>query len=86
MKIEKKTWPKLFQDVKNGKKNFDVRLADFRCKPGDVLVLREWDPKKKKYTRRILEKKVKYVLRTKNLTFWPKEDIQKHGFQVMEFK
>lgn len=85
MKIEKKTWPKFFEDIKSGKKNFDVRLADFKCKPGDVLVLREWDPKKKKYSGRVLEKKIKYVLKNKDLTFWTKKDIEKYGLLVMGF-
>lgn len=85
MKIEKKVWPKFFEDIKSGKKTFDVRIADFKCKPGDILVLREWDPKKKKYTGRIIEKKIGYVLKTNNLTFWKKKDIEKYGFQVLGF-
>ena len=49
MIIHKKAWPPFFQAVKNGKKKFDVRLADFNCKPGDWLILEEWNPKTKKY-------------------------------------
>lgn len=86
MKIEKKIWPGYFKDIKRGKKNFELRLADFKCKPGDILVLREWDPKKKKYVGGIIKKKIGYVLRTKNLTFWKKNDIKKHGYQVIGFK
>jgi hypothetical protein len=86
MKIEKKIWPKYFKDIKSGKKNFELRLADFKCKPSDVLILREWDQKKKKYTGRILEKKVAYVLRTKDLTFWAKKDIEECGFQIIALK
>ena len=84
--IRKKTWPKFFEQIKNGKKNFDVRLADFKIKPDDILVLEEWNPKNKKYTGRKLEKKVTYVLKTKNLKFWPKKDIAKYGFQIIAFK
>ncbi len=84
--IEKKTWPELFEKVKLRKKNFDVRLADFKCSPGDILVLKEWDPKLKKYTGRSLRRKAKLVLKTKDLeTFWSKSDIKKHGFQVIGF-
>jgi len=86
MKIEKKVWPKYFRDIKSGKKDFDLRLADFKVKTGDVLLLREWDPKKKKYSGRTLKKKVKYILKTKSLIFWPKKDIEKYGFQIMGFK
>jgi len=86
MKIEKKAWPEMFEDVKNGKKNFDVRLADFNCKPNDVLVFREWNPETKEYTGRIIEKKICYILRTKDAKFWKKEDVKKYGFQVIGLK
>lgn len=86
MKIEKKAWPELFQKVLDGDKKFDLRLADFDCQPGDILVLREWDPGKKKYTGRVLEREVSYVMKTKDLEFWPKEDIEKYGLQVISFK
>jgi len=86
-KIAKKAWPELFEKVKSGEKTFDLRLDDFRCKVGDVLVLREWDPKEKRYTGRVLEKKVTFVLKSKNiLKFWTEEEIAKHGFQVIAFK
>ncbi|PIZ58546.1 hypothetical protein COY23_00435 [bacterium (Candidatus Torokbacteria) CG_4_10_14_0_2_um_filter_35_8] len=86
MKIEKKIWPEYFQEVLNGNKNFELRLADFECNPGDVLVLREWDPKEKKYTGREIEKEITYVLKTKDLRFWPKKEIEKYGFQIISFK
>jgi hypothetical protein len=86
MKLEKKAWPELFQEVLNGTKNFDLRLADFSCKPGDILVLREFDPKTQKYTGRALEKKITHVLKTKDQTFWSSEDVEKFGFQVLGLK
>jgi len=85
--IEKKTWPELFKKVQNGEKSFDVRLNEFRCKKGDILYLREWDPKTKNYTGRTLKKKVEYVLKTRDLEkFWSKNDIIKRGFIIMSFK
>ncbi len=86
MRIEKKTWPDFFQKILDGEKTFELRLADFECKIGDILVLREWDPEKKEYTGRQVEKKVTYVLKTKEIKFFPKEDIEKHGFQVIALK
>jgi ribosomal protein S17 len=84
--IEKKTWPELFEKVKNREKNFDVRLADFKCLPGDVLMLKEWDPKTKNYTGRVIRRKVKFIINTKDLEkFWSKSEIKKHGFQVIGF-
>lgn len=86
MKIAKKTWPDLFQKIIDGDKNFDLRLADFECKEGDILVLEEWDPKTKKYTGRVLEKKVTFVLKTKDIKFWPEKDVEKYGYQIISFK
>ncbi len=86
MRIEKKTWPEAFQKVLDGIKNVELRLADFECKPGDVLVLREWNPKTKEYTGRVLEKEVKYVMRTKDQPYWSKNEVEKYGFQIISFK
>lgn len=44
-------------------------MADFECKPGDTLVLREWDPKTRQYTGRAVEKKVTHVTKTKGQAF-----------------
>lgn len=86
MKIKKKTWPEYFQKILNGDKTFELRLADFECKEDDILVLEEWDPKTKKYTGRVLEKKVSYVLKTKDIKFWPEEDVEKYGYQIISFR
>jgi len=86
-KIEKKVVSPYFDEIISGKKNFEVRLARFRCGPGDVLVLREWDPMEKAYTGRVVERKVGYVLKTKNIEkFWNSEEVAKYGFQVIGFK
>jgi ASC-1-like (ASCH) protein len=44
MKIEKKIWPEYFEKIKSGEKTFELRLADWQCTAGDVLVLKEWNP------------------------------------------
>jgi len=85
-KIEKKTWPEHFQLILDGKKTFDARIADFDINVGDTLILREWDPKTKKYTGRKMEKNVSYVLKTKDQKFWSKNDTNKHGLQIISFK
>jgi len=85
--IEKKAIPKLFEKVWTGEKTFDARLNRFKCKPGDILFLREWDPKKEVYTGRELKKKVTFVLKSKDLEkFWSKEEVYKYGFQIIAFK
>ncbi len=83
--IEKKIWPKYFEMVKSGKKKFDLRLADFRVKEGDILVLKEWDPKKKEYTGRKIKKKVSFVLKFKLNDFGQKKEIKKKGLYVIQF-
>lgn len=86
MKIEKKVQPPYFEAILKGDKNFEVRLNDFECNEGDILILREWDPEKKDYTGRTLEKKITYIVRTKNLPFWSKEEVEKNGYQIIGFK
>ena len=86
MKIEKKVWPKFFQKILDGDKTFELRLADWECKPGDILVLKEWDPEIKEYTGKVIEKKVTYVIKTKDVKFWTKEDVEKYGYQIIAFK
>lgn len=84
-RIEKKVWPEYFQLILDGKKQFELRLADCACAPGDTLHLREWDPATKQYTGRALDKAVTRVLRTKEQRFWPQEDADKYGFQIISF-
>lgn len=86
MRIEKEIWPEYFQKIIDGVKTYELRLADFECKPGDILVLKEYNPKTKLYTGRVVEKIVTYIGKTKSQTFWPKEDVEKFGFQIIAFK
>lgn len=87
MKIPKKVWPEYFQAILDGKKNFELRLADWQCQPGDVLLLQEWDPQTKSYTGREVEKTATYVGIFKlDELFWPKEEIEEHGLMVVSFK
>ncbi len=86
MIITKKIWPEYFNDVASGKKKFELRLADFKAKVGDILFLEEWDPKTKTYTGRSLKTKITYLIKTKGLSFWSKADITKHGFQILQIE
>ncbi len=85
-KIKKKTWPKPFEKILSGEKTFDARLANFACKPGDILILEEYYPKTKKYTGRKIEKKITFILNTKTQKFWSQSDIKKFGLQIIAFK
>ncbi len=85
--IEKKIWPKYFEAILLGKKNFEIRLADFETKEGDILILKEYNPENKKYTGRELKKEITYVAKMNKLDkFWTREEIEKHGIQVIGFK
>ena len=86
MTHEKKVWPEYFQKILDGEKTFEVRLADWECHEGDILILKEWDPKTKDFTGRSLEKKVTYIVKTKDLTFWTKADVDKYGYQIIGMK
>jgi len=88
-RIEKKCWPEYFQEILDGKKTFELRLNDFDINEGDVLVLKEWDHETKDYTGRKLEKKVGYVGKWKIddlMQFWPREEIEAKGIQVISLK
>lgn len=83
--IKKKTWPEFFELVKSGKKNFELRVADFDIEEGDTLILEEWDPETKKYTGRKLEKQAKYILRFKINDFGQEKEIKEKGLYVIQF-
>lgn len=88
MKIEKKILPEWFQKILDGEKTYEFRLADFECNPGDILVLREIDPKTKQFTGRSIEKNVGYVgkVRIDDNSLYSKEQIEKLGFQIISLK
>lgn len=83
--IEKKVWPDFFKLIKSGKKNVEWRLADFGLKEGDILILKEWDPKSKKYTGRELRRSVKFVTKIDPTKFYSIESIKKFGIYLIEF-
>lgn len=86
MEIKKKCWSDLFQKILDGKKNADVRLADFDVREGDVFVFEEYDNVKKEYTGRVIRKKVKNVNKVNFIDFNSVEDVKKFGHWVMEFE
>lgn len=59
--IRKKILPCYFKDVKERKKNFEIRKDEDDVCVGDTLVLREWTGVC--FTGRKISRTVKYVLR-----------------------
>jgi hypothetical protein len=60
---ELKAWPEAFDAVASGDKTFEWRAADRNFQPGDVVVLREWEPKEGAYTGREIVADIGFVLR-----------------------
>ncbi|MFA7385461.1 MAG: DUF3850 domain-containing protein [Candidatus Paceibacterota bacterium] len=83
--IKKKIWPEYFELISSKKKNFELRLADFEAKEEDILILEEWDPEKKEYTGRKIEKEIKYILKFKLDDFNQRKEIEEKGLYVIEF-
>jgi len=83
--IKKKVWPDYFKLIKSGKKKFELRLADFKAKEGDILILEEWNPEKKEYTGRKIRKKIKYILKFKLNDFGQEKEIKKKGIYILQF-
>jgi len=57
-----KTWPKFFEDVASGKKTFELRKDDRGFEIGDTVILDEWCPDKKEFTKRRYNFTIKYKL------------------------
>ena len=84
--IRKKVWKEYFEKIIYGKKKLELRLADFEVNEGDVLILDEWDKDKKDYTGRSIDVIATYILKTKGQTFWSQEEVDKYGFQIIQFE
>lgn len=86
MKHHKKIWPDFFQMIIEGKKRFDVRLADFDVKEGDEVVFDEFDPKTNSYTGRTVEVIVTLLTKPSELPYWSDDEKTNTGFQVFQFE
>lgn len=80
VEIEKKTWPKYFKEILEGKKKFEMRLADFDIKEGDILIFKEYNPETKEYTGRSIRKKINFVTKFNPTEAHSLEEIKKFGF------
>lgn len=81
--ITKKIDKQYFEQILSGQKTFELRLADWECRPGDTLELVEIEDKTHQQTGRTIRKKVGTVTKTNDLDFWPKEAIEQHGYQII---
>lgn len=60
-KIEKKVLPEYYKGIRTHKKMFELRKDEDNIKPGDILILREWDGEK--YTGGMTRREVTAVLK-----------------------
>ena len=81
--IKKKIRADYFEVVASGQKTFEVRVADWDCQQGDTLELIETDSKANQPTGRSLRRKVGYVAKTKDFSFFSDQEVAKHGYQVI---
>lgn len=87
MKIKKKVQQKYFKAVLEGKKRFEVRLADFDCRQGDIIVLKEQKKGTRQLTGREIECEVLYKFNTKEMEkFHSKEELKKYGLVVLAIR
>jgi len=87
MRIEKKVQHKYFEAVVDGRKRFEVRLADFKCEPGNILVLKEQDEEENELTGREVECEVLYKFNVKDIEkFYSKEEIDKYGLVILSIR
>ncbi len=84
--IEKKIWPEFFRAVKSGKHRAGLRLADFRLRRGDTLLLREWNPKTRRYTGRTVQRKVRWLTRLDIFRFYSPRGIKRRGLYLVEYQ
>ncbi len=84
--IKKKCWPKQFEQILSGEKRYELRLADFDISKDDTLVLEEYNPERKEYTGRIIEKKISFVEKFAINHYGQMEDIKEKGLYIIELK
>lgn len=87
--VIKKIDPEWFGAIQEGKKKYELRLADFDMEDGDILRLEEWVGSRanRKPTGRYMEKKIAYV-RKVDLKGWIKSqpELIDKGFYVLQFE
>lgn len=86
--IKKKCWPEFYEKFVSGERTFELRLADFDLKDGDVMVMEEYNPETKEYTGRSTSFKCARVEHSAGnpLQFYKVEDVEKNGFWIIKLE
>lgn len=84
--VTKKIKSEFFEAILSGRKNYELRLNDFDIEEGDTLILLEHD-EQRNLTGRQIEKIVSYVGKFKmDELYWPEDEIQEKGLQIISLK
>lgn len=78
-KIELKVWMNYFEDIKDHRRNFELRYNDRNFQVGDILRLREYNEKENYYTDRQVFRIISYIL--SDTTFGLKDNWVVIGFE-----
>lgn len=92
--IHKKISPEYFEKVLSGEKTFEFRVNNFKCEPGDILVLEEYEyidgqdtVEGQRPTGRTIRKKVGHVAKIKDYDWLNRPDVkadfEKYGAQII---
>lgn len=57
-----KIWPEYFEEIRAGRKTFEIRRNDRDYRIGDVLELHEWSPETGQFTLSAMAAKVTYLI------------------------
>ena len=82
--ITKKVWPKFFEQLLSGEKQFELRLADFELNPGDTLVLKEFDQETQAFTGRKITKVAQKVMKINPAEMYSLDEIETYGFYLID--
>jgi len=84
MEIIKKVKKQYFDAIVDNRKQFEIRLGDFDCHEGDIVVLQEQDDSTNELTGRTINCEVVYKINTKEAEkFYTKEEIEQHGLIIL---
>lgn len=75
----------IFELVKSGKKKFEIRLGNKDIEEGDTLVIIQRDENGEPTENKLI-KKAGLVTKTKELSFWKDEEINKYGFKIIQLE
>jgi len=73
---------KLFQP----RKNWNYALPILKSMRAILWFWKNGTKNKKEYTGRKAEVITTYILKTKGQTFWSPEEVEKYGFQIIQFE